>query len=616
MLQELFTQEQKALLLQFSQTLNEQQKLWLAGYFAGLSANASANASAATPEIETVKAETTKDETTKTLSPEVEPASASKALTILYGSRTGNGENLAKKAATIGRSNGFEVTLKSMDGYKTRDLANEKNLLIIVSTHGEGEPPFAAQELYDYIHSKRAPKLNDTRYAVLALGDSSYFHFCKAGIDFDNQLEKLGAQRILQRATLDVDFAAAAETFINEAFDKFGGASTAKVEQPKFTFLADKANKVQKIGKANPFNAPVLAKVGLHGRGSDRQTIHIELSTEDKAELQYLPGDSAGIMPVNSVELIDDVLAATGLDAGEIVVIKDKEKKLEEALYKDFELSRITVDVLKRFAEKFPETEAAKLLADAEKLKNYIDGRDIVDLFRDYPVEISAEELIALLRPLQPRYYSISSSPNANPGEIHLTVGVVQYTHAGRDKKGTCSNYLSEVIIDDETVPLFIESNPNFRLPENAETPIIMVGAGTGIAPYRAFVQERELNDNSGKSWLFFGNRNFETEFLYQTEWQQFLKSGALTRMDVAFSRDGDKKVYVQDRIKENGAEIFKWLEEGAHIYICGDMKNMARAVQDALLEIVEKHAALSNEEARTFIHNLEKSRRLQLDVY
>jgi sulfite reductase (NADPH) flavoprotein alpha-component len=256
------------------------------------------------------------------------------------------------------------------------------------------------------------------------------------------------------------------------------------------------------------------------------------------------------------------------------------------------------------------------LSEDTDKFKEYLDGRDIVDLLQDYPSEITAENLIKILRPLQPRYYSIASSPKAYPGELHLTVGVVNYENAGREKRGTCSTYLSEVAVEDEKVPIFIERNPSFRLPENDETPIIMVGAGTGIAPYRAFVQHRELAEKLGRSWLFFGNRNFETEFLYQTEWQGFIKSGALTKMDVAFSRDGDKKVYVQDRLLENAQEVYQWLEEGSHFYICGDMKNMARHVQDTLVKIVEKEGVMTKENAQEYVANLEKERRLQLDVY
>lgn len=594
----IFTPEQTALLHQFSSTVNKQQALWLSGYFAGLSA------ADQTAEI--------------TINQPAETSAAPTPLTILYGSRTGNGEGLAKIAQKMANEQGYQATLKNMADYKTRDLQNEKNMLVIVSTHGEGEPPFAAKEMYEFIFGKRAPKLENLNFTVLGLGDSSYFHFCKTGIDFDNQLEKLGAKRVHTRATLDVDFAETAEKWLNDAIKAFGGSTETKpVSNPKFSFVASAPQKeVASITKSNPFKAAVLDKVGLHGRGSDRQTMHIELNTENNPGLDYQPGDAAGIIPVNTVTLINEVLAVTGLDAGETISINGKEKKLEEALYKELELSKITVDVVKRYLEIYPNEALAKLAADTDKFKTYLDGRDIVDLFSDYPAEISAENLVKILRPLQPRYYSISSSPKAFPGEVHLTVGVVQYHHAGRDKKGTCSNYLSDALIDDETVPVFIEPNPGFRLPENDQTPIIMVGAGTGIAPYRAFVQHRELADNAGKSWLFFGNRNFETEFLYQTEWQSFLKSGALTKMDVAFSRDGDKKVYVQDKLWENGAEIYQWLEEGAHFYICGDMKNMARAVQDTLLKIVEKHGLLSKEHAQEYVDNLEKNKRLQLDVY
>jgi len=602
MLQNRFSPEQVDLLQQFSTNLNQQQLIWLAGYYAGLSERS------ASPTV--VEADNDAAPQIVTTSPE---------LSILYGSRTGNGEGLAKIALKIATEQGYKATLKNMGEYKTRDLQNEKNLLVIVSTHGEGEPPFAAKELYEFIFGKRAPRLENLNYAVVGLGDSSYFHFCKTGIDFDNQLEKLGAKRIHNRANLDVNFTDTAEKHLEDALKAFGGSVEKKpIANAKFSLVtgAKKSVATPAISKSNPFKAPVLDKVGLHGRGSDRQTIHIELNTENNPALNYEPGDAAGIIPVNTQELINEVLAVTGLDAGETVSINQKEKKLEDALYKDLELSKITVDVVKRYLESFPNDALEALTTDVDAFKTYLDGRDIVDLFTDYPAELSAQHLVKILRPLQPRYYSISSSPKAFPGELHLTVGVVQYHHAGRSKKGTCSNYLSDVLIDDETVPVFIEPNPGFRLPANNQTPIIMVGAGTGVAPYRAFVQHRELADNRGKSWLFFGNRNFESEFLYQTEWQDFLKSGALTKLDVAFSRDGDTKVYVQDKLWEHGAEVFQWLEEGAHFYICGDMKHMARAVQDNLLRIVEKYGLRNKQEAQEYVDQLEKTKRLQLDVY
>jgi sulfite reductase (NADPH) flavoprotein alpha-component len=594
--------EQINLFTRLTDTLNKEQLAWVSGYLAGLSAK---NISSVISEI----------------AEPITEIDSQNTLTILYGSRTGNGEGLAKKALKMATELGLKVLLKSMADYKGRELQSEKNLLVIVSTHGEGIPPFAARELHEFIYSKRAPKLGSVTFAVLGLGDSSYFQFCKTGKDFDEQLEKLGAKRLVEYITCDVDFEETAESWLKTTLPAFvNDLKSLQNEANQYRIsLPNKSGKNENISgysKKNPFLAPVFDKILLHGKDSKRQTLHIELSTENAAGLEYEPGDAAGVLPVNSSELITEVLTVTGLKADETVTVIGQSKQLYDALYRDVELSKITVDVVTRFLNSFPNEQLQKLTEDPDRFKEYLEGRDIVDLFQDYPTKISAENLIKLLRPLQPRYYSISSSPKAFPGELHLTVGVVNYENTGREKRGTCSTFLSEVAVEDEKVPVFIESNPGFRLPEDDETPIIMVGAGTGIAPYRAFVQHRELAENRGKSWLFFGNRNFETEFLYQTEWQSFMKSGALTKMDVAFSRDGEKKVYVQDRLLEKSAEVYKWLEEGSHFYICGDMKNMARHVQNTLVKIVEKQGVMSKEHAQEYVANLEKDRRLQLDVY
>ena len=527
--------DQIELFTRLTASLNKEQLAWVSGYLAGFSAK---DISSDSLEVQEPVAETNTQDT----------------LTVLYGSRTGNGEGLAKKALKMATDQGFKVLLKSMADYKVRDLQSEKNLLVIVSTHGEGVPPFAARELHEFIYSKRTPKLDGTTFAVLALGDSSYFQFCKTGKDFDEQLEKLGAKRLVPRIACDVDFEETAESWLKTTLPAFGSkAAVVERTAPKFKLSLpkqhEKTDSEHKFSKKNPFSAPVFEKILLHGKGSKRQTLHIELSIENLEGLEYEPGDAAGILPVNSPELINEVLRVTGFKADETVSLNGKSKQLYDALQREFELSKITVDVVTRFLALYPNNQLQLLTEDAAKFKEYLEGRDIVDLFQDYPTQIKAEDLIKLLRPLQPRYYSIASSPKAFPGELHLTVGLVNYENAGREKHGACSTYLSEVAVEDEKVPIFIERNPGFRLPENDETPIIMVGAGTGIAPYRAFVQHRELADKPGKSWLFFGNRNFETEFLYQAEWQSFMKSGALTKMDVAFSRDSEKKVYVQDRL-------------------------------------------------------------------
>jgi sulfite reductase (NADPH) flavoprotein alpha-component len=531
-------------------------------------------------------------------------------ITILFGSHTGNGKALAKQAAQLSQELGLKVQVKDMESYKTRDLQHEKNLLVIVSTHGEGEPPLAAKELYQFIHGKRAPMLDQLKFAVLALGDSSYFQFCKTGIDFDGQLEKLGAKRLVPISTFDVDFKAKATEWLGKTLPLFLNGHD-KAQQAVKTTLAT-SPETSSYSKEHPLQANIVARIGLHGRGSDRETLHLEI----EAELDYEPGDSAGILPVNNTALVNEVLAVTGLEASAPIDLNGNSLTLFDALKHRIELSKLTIDVVKRYIDLKPKQELSEIASSAEKLQEYLYGRDVVDLLTEFPIELTAQQLAKLLRPLQPRLYSIASSPVATPGELHLTVGVVDYQNKGRSHMGACSNYLNEIDIEKESISLFIEKNPNFKLPENPDTPMIMVGAGTGIAPFRAFVQHREQTGSRGKNWLIFGNRHFETEFLYQTEWLQLIKSGVLTRMDVAFSRDSDKKVYVQDRLAENAAEVYKWISEGANFYLCGDMKKMATDVQDTLVSIIEEQAALTHEQAMEFVNQLQKDRRLQLDVY
>ena len=589
--------EQLDLLTKLTGSLSKEQQVWVSGYLAGFSAR---NGEQVSPQVENAT------------------SSAQSALTILYGSRTGNGERLAKKAKILAEAQGLNVVLKNMETYRTRDLQAEKNLLVVVSTHGEGVPPFSAQELHGFIYGKRAPKLEGVNFAVLALGDSSYFQFCKTGRDFDEQLEKLGAKRLVPVLTCDLDFEQPADEWIKSTLISFGaklsngsqGSASANLSNP--TQINSEA---PKYTKKNPFKAPLYEKITLHGKPSERQTLHLELATDDQG-LTYEPGDSAGVIPLNPPELINEVLKVTGLNGEEELEVNGVQTTLYDSLRRNFELSKITTDVANRYLAFAPNAKLKKLIDNSAKFKEYLYGRDIVDLFQDFPAKVTSAELSKLLRPIQPRSYSISSSPLACPGELHLTVSVVNYEQSGRAKRGACSSYLSEVAIENEHVPIFIESNPNFRLPKNEETPIVMIGAGTGIAPYRAFVQHREFSEKRGKSWLFFGNRNFETEFLYQAEWQNFLKSGALTKMNVAFSRDGSKKEYVQDRLIENSRELFRWLQEGAHFYICGDMNKMAGDVQKALVKIIEKEGDLNNESAQEYVTNMQKEKRLQLDVY
>lgn len=591
------TKEQQDQFNQLRSSINEVQTAWLAGYLAALTTAGQSSVNSQLPEAIPGQQE-----------PSAPATGAKTPLTILFGSRTGNGQSLANQIQQQASANGFEAKLKSMTDYKVRELQNEKNLLVVVSTHGEGEAPFEAKEVYDFIHSKRAPKLNGVQYAVLGLGDSSYFHFCKTGKDFDAKLAELGAHKVTSGAFLDVNFKDFAGAWINTALGAFGGVEMQPSQASSATTLPSEAFSAEK-----PLLAEVLDRVNLNGRGSDRQTIHLELATPG---LSYEVGDAAGIISLNTNEIVNEVLRATTLSGDAEVEIKGAKTKLSHALKANVELSKLTLDVLQKYQAFHPQEKLNAVLNNQEVLKNFLYGRDVVDLLRDYPVKMTPQQLIDILRPLQPRLYSISSSPNAMPDELHLTVGVVEYENRGRLKKGTCSNYLADLDVENQKISVFIEKNPNFRLPKNPQTPIIMVGAGTGIAPFRAFVQERELQENAGDSWLFFGNRNFETEFLYQTEWQQFLKSGALSKLDLAFSRDSDQKVYVQHKLLENADEVYRWLQQGAHFYICGDRVKLAGDVQAALLKIIVEKGNFSIDEAQEYLNNLQKDKRLQLDVY
>jgi sulfite reductase (NADPH) flavoprotein alpha-component len=599
------TGEQLKLLTELSQTLSPDQINWVSGYFVGLLAQGIKN-------VQDVQ------ETTRTFTYEA-PASKSKgekkSLTILYGSRTGNGEGIALQAQKNAIALGFDVKLKSMENYKNNDLKNETNLLVIVSTHGEGEAPFQAKGFYDFLLSKRAPRLEGVNFSVLALGDSSYLKFCQTGIEFDGRLQELGAKRIFSRVDCDVNFRVPAFQWISDALSviKNGEAEKGNAQNAE-VYIAENVTDTT-FGKSNPYQAQVLEKTFLHGRGSNRQTLHVELSLENSG-LTFEPGDSLGVYATNPPELVDSLINTVNLSPTDIVTIGTETKTLHETLFRNYELTQITPDVLNRYVKLTNNEKLKEILTSTDLVKEFIYGKDLVDLFTIFPEKLTVDQFISILRPIQPRLYSISSSQLAYPDEVHLSVGVVKFNNNNRDKTGLCSVFLSDRTNEDESAPVFIEKNNNFRLPKNPETPIIMVGAGTGIAPYRAFVQHREMEEKRGKSWLIFGNRNSESEFLYQLEWQRHLREGSLTRMDVAFSRDLKERVYVQNRIIENGKLLYDWLQEGAHFYVCGDMKKMARDVHSSLLEVVSLYGGVSAETAEEYLVNLQQQHRYQTDVY
>ncbi|URM34956.1 assimilatory sulfite reductase (NADPH) flavoprotein subunit [Cytobacillus firmus] len=593
-----FNQEQTELLNRLLPTLSETQSLWLSGYLAAIQSSSLQ----AAPAVEERPAQA------------AAPA-IPKEVTILFGSQTGNAQSLAKKAGKTLEERGFQVTVSAMSDFKPNNLKKVKNLLIVVSTHGEGDPPDNALTFHEFILGKRAPKLEDFRYSVLALGDSSYEFFCQTGKDFDKRLEELGGTRITPRVDCDLDFEEPAAVWAEAVI---AGLSEGESSSPSLSAASVSASAPAEsvYSRSNPFRAEVLENINLNGRGSNKETRHLEISLEGSG-LTYQPGDSLGVYPENEPELVDLLLAEMNWDPEEAVRVKEETVTLKEALSSHFEITVLTKPLVEKAAKLSNNEELHQLASDSSRLKSYIDGRDLVDLVRDFkPWNSSAQEFVSILRKMPARLYSISSSFEANPDEVHLTIGAVRYDAHGRERKGVCSILCSERLQPGDILPVFIQHNENFKLPENPETPIIMVGPGTGIAPFRSFMQEREENGAEGKSWLFFGDQHFVTDFLYQTEWQKWLKDGVLSKLDVAFSRDDDEKVYVQHRMQENSRELFEWLEEGASVYICGDEKNMAHDVHNTLIDIIEKEGGMSREQAAEYLADMQKNKRYQRDVY
>lgn len=593
-----FNQEQTELLNRLLPTLTETQSLWLSGYLAAIQSSTLQ----AAPAVEERPA------------PAAAPA-IPKEVTILFGSQTGNAQNLAKKAGKTLEERGFQVNVSAMSDFKPNNLKKVKNLLIVVSTHGEGDPPDNALTFHEFIHGKRAPKLEDFRYSVLALGDSSYEFFCQTGKDFDKRLEELGGTRITPRVDCDLDFEEPAAVWAEAVLAGLSDGESSS-PSPSAASVSASAPAESVYSRSNPFHAEVLENINLNGRGSNKETRHLEISLEGSG-LTYQPGDSLGVYPENDPELVDLLLAEMNWDPEEAVRVKEETVKLKEALSSHFEITVLTKPLVEKAAKLSGNEELHQLALDSSRLKSYIDGRDLIDLVRDFkPWSSSAQEFVSILRKIPARLYSISSSFEANPDEVHLTIGAVRYDAHGRERKGVCSILCAERLQPGDTLPVFIQHNENFKLPENPETPIIMVGPGTGIAPFRSFMQEREENGAEGKSWLFFGDQHFVTDFLYQTEWQKWLKDGVLSKLDVAFSRDDDEKVYVQHRMQENSRELFQWLEQGAAVYICGDEKNMAHDVHNTLIDIIEKEGGMSREQAAEYLADMQKNKRYQRDVY
>ncbi|MCY7437278.1 assimilatory sulfite reductase (NADPH) flavoprotein subunit [Bacillus pumilus] len=597
-----FSQQQADLLNQLLPTLTDQQKIWLTGY---LSAQAALTGS-----------ETATTAPSPSAAASAQPVS--KDVTVIYGSQTGNSEGLAKKTAQHLEEKGFQVTLSSMSDFKPNNLKKIHNLLMIVSTHGEGDPPDNALSFHEYVHGRRAPKLDHLSFSVLSLGDSSYEFFCQTGKEFDERFKELGGTRLTDRVDCDLDY--------DEPFSEWlQGVTSSLSEGEAAAFPQESAGEsnqtaATEYSRTNPFYAEVLENINLNGRGSNKETRHLELSLEGSG-LVYEPGDSLGIYPTNDPALVDELITTCGWNADEAVTVHKNGDTLplKEALTSHFEITVLTKPLLQKLADLTKNEALHALLEEGneEKLKAYLAGRDLVDAARDFgPFEGTAADFTAILRKIPARLYSIASSLKANEEEVHLTIGAVRYDAHGRERQGVCSILCAERLEPGDTLPVYIQHNQNFKLPENPDAPIIMVGPGTGIAPFRSFMQEREEIGASGKSWLFFGDQHFVTDFLYQTEWQKWLKDGVLTKMDVAFSRDSEEKVYVQHQMKKQSKELFEWLEQGAYVYVCGDEKHMAHDVHRTLLSIIQEEGAMSKEKAESYLANLQQQKRYQRDVY
>jgi sulfite reductase (NADPH) flavoprotein alpha-component len=600
-----FNQEQAELLNRLLPTLTESQRIWLSGY---LAASLSVSQSSAALETTVVSEREFPAVNTGKI--------VSKDVTILYGSQTGNAQRVAENAGKTLEGRGFQVTVSSMSDFKPNNLKKIENLLIVASTNGEGEPPDNALSFHEFLHGRRAPKLEDLQFSVLALGDSSYEFFCQTGKDFDKRLEELGGTRLYPRFDCDVDYDEPAGEWLEGVLEGLSEAQAGSAAPVPVT-VSETVESV--YSRTNPFKAEVLENLNLNGRGSNKETRHLELSLEGSG-LNYQPGDSLGIIPENDPALVELLIEELKWNPDEIVQVKEGDKRtLKDALISYYEITTLTKPLLQKVAELSTNDDLQQLLApgNEEKVKAYLEGRDLLDLVQDFGRwGESAQEFVSILRKIPARLYSIASSLSANPDEVHLTIGAVRYEAHGRERKGVCSTLCADRLQPGDTIPVYIQHTENFRLPSNPDTPIIMVGPGTGVAPFRSFMQEREEIGAEGKSWMFFGDQHFVTDFLYQTEWQKWLNDGILTKMDVAFSRDTEEKVYVQHRMLEHSKELFEWLQEGAVVYVCGDKKNMAHDVHNTLIEIIEKESGISREKAEEYLADMQQQKRYQRDVY
>lgn len=572
---------------------NQDQKAWLAGFMAGL--------------------QTRLLDTGSTSSGRGKPP-----IYILYGSQTGNAEGLAATAASHAKQHGLEPIVKALDEVELEDFATMRRVLIVTSTYGEGEMPDNAQLFWEALSSEHAERLEDMSFGVLAIGDTGYDGFCEAGKKLDTRLEQLGAKRLLARVDCDVDYEEPATAWIEAAMPLFAAVEGGPDEVAASPAAAADTSPpaASAYNRKNPYISTLAVNRRLSGQGSGKEIRHYEFDLGDSG-IHYEAGDALNVVPENNPELVSLILER--LNAKPDAAVAKHDRPLVDLLTRGFEISTPSRELIAAVEQRAGNEELTRLVQSGDKaaLEHWLWGKDILDLLQLNPsMSLSVDEFLSLLKPLQHRAYSISSSSLASPDRIHLTVASVRYVSGGRQRGGVCSTFLADRVKEGGQAGIFLSTNKSFRVPADKNAPVIMVGPGTGIAPFRAFLQERRESAAPGRNWLFFGDQTRAHDFIYEDELTEMMKHGVLNRLDLAFSRDQAEKIYVQTRMRENGKELYAWLQEGGYFYVCGDASRMAKDVDQALHDVVAEHGGLDAEGAAAYVNQLKREKRYLRDVY
>ncbi len=533
-------------------------------------------------------------------------------LAILYGSQTGNAEMAAYNCADMAKNHGLTAQVIDMGDVEVSDLPTYERLLIVTSTYGEGEMPDNAETLWEAVSEDDAPRLEGVYFSVLGLGDTAYDEFCEAAKLWDARLEALGAKRVAERIDCDVDFEADAEAWSANVLPIISQKGSQELAEPP---KKQTAKTQSQYTRKNPLLATLLTKKVLTTEQSSKEIVHYEFDLGDSGE-SYKVGGMLNLLPSNHPHVIRELLDAVDSNESDTVSWNGQTIAAGELFADKLEIRNPSIELVQAVAERSADTKLQVLLDNREKLDDFLYGKDIVDLIKRYSPDFSLQDLVDLLKPLAPRAYSISSSINKHAKQVHLTVGSVRYDLKGREHLGVCSTWLADAVTEGQSVPCYFSPNKHFTVPEDDDTPMIMVGPGTGIAPFRAFLEEREVRGAKGDNWLFFGDREEKNDFIYRDELSAWQQSGLLTRLDLAFSRDQAEKIYVQTRMAENGKTLFEWLECGAYFYVCGDALRMAKDVDSTLHAIIAEHGGLNEAEAKDYVKALKKAKRYVRDVY